>query len=95
MVFIVFGVFAMVEAFVVRTVFESGINKLAIRFTNEMQKIKDGDFSVLIVPKEYGILGQVATTVNTVLSDIKKLIDGFFQLSLAINSSSYTFKNVS
>jgi methyl-accepting chemotaxis protein len=95
MVFIVFGVFAMVEAFVVRTVFESGINKLAIRFTNEMQKIKDGDFSVLIVPKEYGILGQVATTVNTVLSDIKKLIDGFFQLSLAINSSSYTVKNVS
>ncbi|NLN65740.1 MAG: methyl-accepting chemotaxis protein [Clostridiaceae bacterium] len=95
MVFIVFGAFAMVEAFVVRTVFESGINKLAIRFTNEMQKIKDGDFSVLIVPKEYGILGQVATTVNTVLSDIKKLIDGFFQLSLAINSSSYTVKNVS
>ena len=33
--------------------------------------------------------------INILLSEIKKLIDGFFQLSLAINSSSYTVKTVS
>ncbi len=95
LIFIVFGVFALVEAIVVRIVLEHGIIKLADRFADQMQKIKDGDFSILVVPKEYGILGPVATTVNTMLSDIKKLIDGFFQLSLAINSSSYTVKTVS
>lgn len=95
LVFIAFGVFALVEAIVVQFILEREIKKLANRFTDQMQKIKDGDFSILIIPKEYGILGPVATTVNTMLSDIKKLIDGFFQLSLAINSSSYTVKTVS
>lgn len=95
LVFIAFGVFALVEAIVVQFILEREIKKLANRFTDQMQKIKDGDFSILIIPKEYGILGPVATTVNIMLSDIKKLIDGFFQLSLAINSSSYTVKTVS
>ena len=95
LVFIVFGLFALVEAVVIRYIIESGIRKLTERFSNQMQKIKEGDFSILIIPKEYGLLGPIATTVNVMLSDIKKLIDGFFQLSLAINSSSYTVKTVS
>lgn len=90
-----FGAFALIEAIVVRVVLENSIKKLADRFSDAMQKIKEGDFSVLIIPKDYGILGPVASTVNVVLSDIKKLIDGFFQLSLAINSSSYTMNTVS
>ncbi len=95
LIFLVFGAFALIEALAVRYALENVINKLAGRFANEMQKIKDGDFSILIAPKEYGILGPVASTVNSVLSDIKKLIDGFFQLSLAINGSSYTVDKVS
>lgn len=95
LIFFAFGSFAFVEAVVVRFVFERGVKRTADRFADAMQKIKDGDFSILVIPKEYGILGPVATTVNNVLSDIKKLIDGFFQLSLAINSSSYTVKTVS
>ncbi|NLM27089.1 MAG: methyl-accepting chemotaxis protein [Clostridiaceae bacterium] len=87
--------FAFVIAFSSKLAIELSIKRLADRFSNEMEKIKEGDFSVLIVPKEYGILGPVATTVNMVLSDIKKLIDGFFQLSLAINASSYTVNTVS
>lgn len=94
-ILIAFGAFALIEVIVVRFVLEYFLKRLAEKFTMEMQKIKEGDFSVLIIPKEYGILGPVATTVNTVLSDIKKLIDGFFQLSLAINSSSYTVNMVS
>jgi len=94
LIFIVFGLFALVEAFFVRFLLGRDIQKLAARFTEQMQKIKEGDFSILIIPKEYGLLGAVASTVNTMLSDIKKLIDGFFQLSLAINSSSYTVKTV-
>ena len=95
LVFLVFGFFALAEAFIVRFVLNRELRKLVIRFNDQIQKIKEGDFSVLIIPKEYDLLGPIATTINILLSEIKKLIDGFFQLSLAINSSSYTVKTVS
>lgn len=94
-IFVIFGVFAFVEAIVLKITFELEVKKLANRFANEMHKIKEGDFSVMITSKEYGILGPVASTVNTVLSDIRTLIDGFFQLALTIRSSSYTVNTVS
>lgn len=68
----------MVEAIFVRLAFELELKKLADRFAAEMDKVKDGDFSVMLTSKDYGILGPVAATVNTVLSDIRNLIDGFF-----------------
>lgn len=94
-IFVILAVFALLEAIVIKKVLEIEVRKLADRFSDEMQKIKEGDFSVMISSKEYGILGPVASTVNTVLSDIRKLIDGFFQLALTIRSSSYTVNSVS
>ena len=93
--FVVMGVFAVLEAFFIKLAFELEVKKLANRFANEMQKIKEGDFSVLLTPKDYGILGPVASTVNTILSNIRNLIDGFFQLALSIRSASYTVNTVS
>ncbi|NLY19308.1 MAG: methyl-accepting chemotaxis protein [Clostridiaceae bacterium] len=95
LIFVFFTSFAVVEGILLKFAMELSIKKLANRFSTEMNKIKQGDFSVMITPKEYGILGPVATAVNVILSDIKKLIDGFFQLSLAINSASYTVNTVS
>jgi methyl-accepting chemotaxis protein len=92
---LIIGVFAFLEAILVRFALELVIKRFANRLSSEMQKIKEGDFSIFLVPKEYGILGPVATSVNTIISDIKKLIDGFFELSLAINSSAYTVNTVS
>ena len=77
-IFVILGIFAFVEAILIKNILELEVRKLANRFADEMQKIKEGDFSVMITPKEYGILGPVASTVNTVLSDIRNLIDGFF-----------------
>ena len=94
-IFFAFAAFAIIEGFFLKYVMEISIKKIANSFTGEMNKIKQGDFSVLISPREFGILGPIATTINVILSDIKKLIDGFFQLSLAINGSSYTVKTVS
>lgn len=94
-IFVIFGGFALLEAVLIKIAFEFEVRKLADRFANEMQKIKEGDFSVMITSKDYGILGPVASTVNTVLSDIRNLIDGFFQLALTIRSSSYTVNTVS
>lgn len=84
-----------VNSIIVRVVLELSIKRMAEKFSKEMQKIKEGDFSVLIIAKEYGILGGVASTVNSVLSDIRSLIEGFFQLSQAIKSASYTVDEVS
>jgi len=95
LIFAVMVVLALLEAIFIRLAFHFEVKKLAVKFTNEMQKIKDGDFSVLITPKEYGILGPVASTVNTVLSDIRNLIDGFFQLALSVRRASYTVNTVS
>lgn len=83
------------NSIIVRLVLESSIKRLAEKFSKEMQRIKEGDFSVLIIPKDYGLLGGVASTVNSVLSDIRTLIDGFFQLSQAIKSSSFKVDEVS
>jgi len=94
-IFVILGIFAFVEAILIKNILELEVRKLANRFADEMQKIKEGDFSVMITPKEYGILGPVASTVNTVLSDIRNLIDGFFQLALTIRGSSYTVNTVS
>ena len=38
----------------------------------------------MIASKDYGIIGPVASTINSVLSDIRKLIDGFFNLLLLL-----------
>lgn len=90
-----FPIFALINSFVVGFFYEKSVEKLGERFSTQMQKIKDGDFSAFIDPKEYGLLGAVAQTVNTVLSDVKNLINGFFQLSNAIRGASYTVDMVS
>jgi hypothetical protein len=66
----VFGLFALIEAVVVRFALELGVKKLANRFTEQMQKIKEGDFSILIIPREYGLLGlwqQPSTPCSVIL----------------------------
>ncbi len=64
------------------------VKKLAERFSNEMELIKRGDFSHLVESKNYAALSGVASNVNVVLSDIRALIEGFFNLSLSIIQSS-------
>lgn len=91
----IFPIFGFAVALVVRIAFELSIKNSAAKFSKEMQRIKDGDFSVFVNPKEYGILGGVASTVNSVLSEIRNLIDSFFKLSRLIKSASFTVDEVS
>ncbi|MCX7773846.1 MAG: methyl-accepting chemotaxis protein, partial [Clostridia bacterium] len=91
----VFPLFGFLNSLVVRLVLESSIKRMATKFSKEMQKIKEGDFSVYVNAIDYGILGGVALTVNSILSDIRTLLDGFFQLSQAIKGASYSVDEVS
>lgn len=58
------------------------------KFSNDLEGFKSGDFSHMIEPKAYGILSFVASVVNSVISDIRTLIDSFFNLSLSITQAS-------
>lgn len=58
------------------------------KFSGDLEGFKSGDFSHMIEPKSYGILGFVASVVNLVISDIRSLIESFFNLSLSITQAS-------
>lgn len=57
-------------------------------FSKDLEGFKSGDFSHMIEPKSYGVLGFVASVVNLVVSDIRSLIESFFNLSLSITQAS-------
>lgn len=58
------------------------------KFSADLESFKSGDFSHMIEPKIYGVLGFVASVVNHVISDIRSLIESFFNLSLSITQAS-------
>ncbi len=58
------------------------------KFSLEMDTFKSGDFSNFIEPKKYGILGGIASVVNVVISEIRTLIESFFNLSISITQAS-------
>lgn len=79
---------SLITALIVKVLVNISIKKLIKRFSSEMEVIKQGDFSRLVDSRSYGILGGVSSIVNAVLSDIRVLIDGFFNLSLSIVQAS-------
>lgn len=64
------------------------IKKVAERFENELEVVKDGDYSKFLEPKSFGTLAGTASCINSVLSDIRTLIDGFFTMSMSIVQAS-------
>jgi methyl-accepting chemotaxis protein len=88
--FFLFLLYGIILPLVVGLFSKRSINKLMKLFSKELEVIKKGDFSKLVESKNFGVLSNVSSAVNSVLSDIRALIDGFFTLSLSIISSSRT-----
>lgn len=84
LVFPILAVMWLITSVIIIFFINLSIKKLVGRFSNEISLVKQGDFSRLIDSKSYGILGGVASVVNSVLSDIRSLIDSFFNLSSSI-----------
>ncbi len=84
--YVLFACMASCIAFVVLTGLQ--YKKTIKQFSSDLNSFKSGDFSHMIEPKAYGILGYVATVVNIVVSDIRTLIESFFNLSLSITQAS-------
>jgi len=79
---------AIVTSLVLRVTNNYLVKKMASRFVSELSVIKNGDYSKFLEPKSFGMLSGIASSINSVLSDIRTLIDGFFTLSLSIVQSS-------
>jgi len=79
---------AIVTSLVLRITNNTVTRKIAQHFEKELQVIKQGDYSKFLEPKTFGSFAGVASVINSVLSDIRTLIDGFFSLSLSIIQAS-------
>lgn len=90
--FLFYLIAGLVSSFILFAIFKVtaslSMKKTAKRFYQEMEVIKNGDFSNLLDSKSYGLFSNVASSVNTVLSEVRTLIDGFFGLSMSIVQSS-------
>lgn len=73
-----------ITLFVLRTIITSSNKKLIRKMHSEIEKIRDGDLTVTINPKDYGVLKSISTIINNILEDIRLLIKGFFQISQSI-----------
>ena len=62
--------------------------KVIKQFSGDIEVLKNGDFSHMIEPKKYGVLGFVGSVVNALISDIRQLIESFFSLSMSILQAS-------
>ena len=73
---------------VLRIINNITIRRILEKFEIELQTIKEGDYSKFLEPRSFGMLAGVASALNSVLSDIRTLIDSFFTLSHSIIQAS-------
>ncbi|KNY26630.1 methyl-accepting chemotaxis protein [Pseudobacteroides cellulosolvens] len=64
------------------------LKKLVNSFSHELEIIKNGDISHIIESHSFENLKGVATSVNSVFTDIRLLIESFFSLSTSIIAAS-------
>lgn len=79
---------AIVTTLVIRVCNNIVIRRTADRLGLELNVIKQGDYSRFVEAKNFGVLSGIASIINSVLSDIRTLIEGFFTLSLSIIQAS-------
>lgn len=79
---------ALVTTQVIRICNNIIVRRTADRLATEFDVIKQGDYSKFVESKNFGLLAGIASIVNSVLSDIRTLIEGFFTLSLSIIQAS-------
>ncbi len=85
-IYTLFACFVSCAVFIVLTGLQ--YKKTIKQFSADLESFKSGDFSHMIEPKSYGVLGFIASVVNHVISDIRSLIESFFNLSLSITQAS-------
>ncbi|GAB6108013.1 methyl-accepting chemotaxis protein [Fusibacter bizertensis] len=60
------------------------LNRLGVKFENDMNVIKNGDFSYVINSKSFGSLSRISSSVNNIINDMRVLIIEFIELSTSV-----------
>ncbi len=79
---------AIISTQVIRICSNIVVGRTSNRLAVELEVIKKGDYSRFVESKKFGVLAEIASIINAVLSDIRTLIEGFFTLSLSIVQAS-------
>ncbi len=86
------GLLVLVTAFltylVLRLINTIVSKKISEQFDTELEVIKEGDYSKFLEPRYFGSFSGIASVLNSVLSDIRNLVDGFFTMSISIMQAS-------
>lgn len=69
-------------------VFTGIIKKTSGNFTNIVHAISSGDLSINLDRKEYKALGKIADHINTITAEMRKIIQGTYNLTKSIVNSS-------
>lgn len=77
-----------VLAIILFIVFTGVIKKISGNFTNIVQGISSGDLSINLERKEYKALGKIADHMNSITSEMRKIIRGTYELTKSIVESS-------
>ena len=79
---------AVVTSIVIKICNNYIVKKTSNRLASDLDVIKQGDYSKFVDSKSFGVLAGIASVINSVLSYIRALIEGFFTLSLSIIQAS-------
>jgi len=81
---ILFLVNGFIVAFYISFTTQRTLNKFIKSFSEEMESIKKGDFTILLDREKYSLIKFIVSPINVILSDIRRLIENFFSLSMSM-----------
>lgn len=84
----------LIISLVARLLVKKEMDKAIKKFSEQIQVVKQGDYSKLISFKDFEQVGDISSTINAVLHDIRELIERFFTLVNSINNASYQVNSV-
>lgn len=86
--FLLFLASSLIAALMSDFIIRRSQKKISAHLSKELDVIKKGDYSHLVDSQQYGNLSSITSAINSVLGDIRILIDTFFTLSVSIVQSS-------
>ncbi len=82
-------------AIVINVATNMTFKKLIDRINKEMVKAGQGDFSHMIEAEDTGVVGKISDVVNSIIGEMRSLVENFFSMSSLIVESTDKVRNAS
>lgn len=80
---------SMLFSIIVLCIFSLSIKGIAGNFSNVLESISKGDFSLNLNKKDFKALGSVADSINGLMEEVRDVVNGSYTLTKSIIQSSY------